>query len=71
MGSLQPITSNQKLIIIKVIMEVQEKYRTIENTKETEEESNLVESYEGLDEEEQRQRVQSFFVRMGFQIGNM
>ena len=38
MGSLQPITSNQKLIIIKVIMEVQEKYRTIENTKETEEE---------------------------------
>ena len=34
--------------------------------KETEEESNLVESYEGLDEEEQRQRVQSFFVRMGF-----
>lgn len=66
MGSLQPITSNQKLIIIKVIMEVQEKYRTIENTKETEEESNLVESYEGLDEEEQRQRVQSFFVRMGF-----
>ena len=47
-------------------MEVQEKYRTIENTKETEEESNLVESYEGLDEEEQRQRVQSFFVRMGF-----
>ena len=50
MGSLQPITSNQKLIIIKVIMEVQEKYRTIENTKETEEESNLVEiSFDALE----------------------
>ena len=61
-----PMTSTNEIHIMRNTQHTIETEEDVSDEEMEEEMTYPSQSYEGLDEEQIRQRVQSFFIRMGF-----